>query len=106
MKQELSKHLADGATTLAVSTGATSSVLGYINHYAAGIGVLCTIFFGLIGSFFYYITWKKSTLADQNKADIESLSIAFSDHKQETREEFKKVSSGIDEILEIVANGK
>lgn len=106
MKQEIASHLGHGATALAVGTG-TSSYFGwftFINENAPGVGVLLSAFFGFTGLFFYYITWKKSTLADQNKADIESLSVAFEDHKEETREEFKKVFSGIEEILENVTN--
>ncbi len=99
MKQEIGRHLADGATTLAVSTGAISSWLGYVNHYAAGIGVLCTIFFGFVGLIFYYITWKKTTLADENKKDLVELSSAFEEHKTETREEFGKLNNGINSIL-------
>ena len=102
MKQEMAKHFADGAVTLAVGTGATTSWLGYINHHAAGIGVLCTIFFGFVGVFFYYITWKKTTLADQNKTELDELSKALDEHKTETKSEFEKVSNGINEILEIV----
>lgn len=106
MKQEVAKHLADGATTLAVSTGA-SSYFGwfvFINENAPGVGVLLSAFFGFIGLFFYYITFKKSTLADQNKSHLDDLTSAFEDHKEETKQEFKKVSDGISEILGAVQN--
>lgn len=94
MKQESVKHLADGATTLAVSTGA-SSYFGwftFINANAPGIGVLLSLVFGLIGLVFYYLNWKKSILADDNKDRLDT-------HIEETREEFRIVNGGIDSIL-------
>lgn len=104
MKQETLKHFADGATISAVSTGVVNKLgfLHYLNVNAAGIGVLLTAFFGLIGLVFYYLTWKKSTQADQNKKDLSSLECAFSEHKTETNNQFMHVNSGIDEIKELV----
>ncbi len=100
MKQESVKHLADGATTLAVSTGA-SSYFGwftFINTNAPGIGVLLSLVFGVVGLIFYYLTWKKSTLADSNKDRLD-------EHIIETREEFTKVGDGISLILNKLDKG-
>jgi hypothetical protein len=94
VKQESVKHLADGATTLAVGSGA-SSYFGwfvFVNNNAAGIGVLLSFFFGVIGLIFYWLTWRKSTLADENKTKLD-------EHIEETKEEFKNVNSGLSEIL-------
>lgn len=94
MKQESAKHLADGATTLAISSGA-SSYFGwftFINDNAPGIGVLLSLFFGVIGVIFYYLNQKKLTLADENKNKLDS-------HIVETEKGFRAVNSGIDEIL-------
>ena len=73
MKQETVKHLGDGATTLAVSTGMGSSWLGFLNHNAAGIGVILTFIFGCIGVLFYYLNWKKTVQAEHNAKEIEDL---------------------------------
>lgn len=116
MKQESVKHLADGATTLAVSSGA-SSYFGwftFINENAPGIGVLLSFLFGSIGLIFYWLTWKKSTLAEENKKQISQQSLEIfqnneklDKHITETTGEFKSLSSkvesmstGIDSILD------
>lgn len=104
MKQHTSEVLGHGTTGLAVSSGA-SSYFGwfqFINDNAAGIGVLLSFVFGTIGAIFYFLTWRKSIQADQNKKDLEMLSTALDEHKEETKEEFKSVNDGISEILSIV----
>lgn len=91
------KHLADGAMTLAVGSGA-SSYYGwflFVNANAPGIGVILSFIFGAIGLVFYFLTWKKSTLADENKIGLDSLSKSFIDHKEETSLQFSQVNSGI-----------
>ena len=100
MKQESVKHLADGATTLAVSAGASSYFewFTFLNANAPGIGVLLSLVFGLIGLIFYYLNWKKSTLADDNKDRLDA-------HIEETREEFKVVNNGIESILNKLDKG-
>ena len=107
MKQESVKALADGATISAVSTGA-SSYFGwftFINANAPGIGVLLSLVFGSIGLIFYYLTWKKSTLADTNKEKIDDHGDRLDDHIKETREEFKKVGDGLELILNKLDKG-
>lgn len=101
MKQETLKHLADGATISAVSTGIANKLgwFHFINENAAGIGVLLTAFFGIVGLVFYYLTWKKSTLSDENKQKIEFLGEAFDDHKEETKKQFECVHDGLSCIL-------
>jgi len=94
VKQESVKHLADGATTLAVSAGASSYFdwFTFINSNAPGIGVLLSLIFGLIGLIFYYLNWKKSTLADDNKNRLD-------DYTEKTDSRFKKLDDGIVLIL-------
>lgn len=101
MKQETVKHIADGATLSAVGSGASSYFewFTFINANAPGIGILLSFFFGVIGLVFYWLTWKKSTLADSNKKEFDKHVIAFNEHKKETRTEFQSVNSGIDSIL-------
>ena len=101
MKTDTVKHLADGATTLAVSSGA-SSYFGwfiFINEYAAGIGVVLSAIFGLVASVFYCLTWQKTTLANENKKDLEVQSEKLDLHIEETREEFKIIGNGVADIL-------
>jgi len=101
VKQENVKSLADGATTLAVSSGA-SSYFGwftFINDNAPGIGVLLSLIFGLIGIIFYWLTLKKSTLADENKRGLEANSEKLDVHIEQTNKQFDNVNSGITSIL-------
>ena len=72
MKQDIIAH---SATTLAVGTGA-SSYFGwftFINANAPGIGILLSFFFGTAGLIFYFLTWKKSTLADNNEKRLDKV---------------------------------
>ncbi len=76
MKQETAKHLADGLTTLAVSTGTGSGALKYfefIEAHSGALGFLSATFFGFAGLIFYFLTWRKSTLADENKRQIKLI---------------------------------
>ena len=108
MKQETLKALADGATISAISTGVSVRIgwLDVINEYAPAIGAIATVFFGLIGLLFYYLTYKKGTQADENKRDISDLKDDFDVHKQETIKQFDSVNLGISKILENQATKK
>ncbi len=99
MKQESVKALADGAIISAVSTGANSYFgwFTFINANAPGIGVLLSLVFGVVGLVFYYLTWKKSTLADTNKDRLD-------EHIIETRDEFKKLDTKIDKGISSILN--
>ncbi len=102
MKQESVKSLADGAMTLAVSSGA-SSYFGwftFINDNAPGIGVLLSFMFGSIGIIFYYLTLKKSTLADENKRGLIVVAEKLDTHIVETTSQNNELKSGINSILE------
>lgn len=108
MKQELTKGIADGATTLAVSAGA-SSYFGwftFINDNAPAIGILLSFFFGVSGLVFYWLTWKKSILADENKIEILKQGEKLDHHIQETRDEFKNVGEGLKSIINKLDKGK
>ena len=101
MKLENVKHLADGATISAVGSGA-SSYFGwfeFVNDNAAGIGVLLSFFFGTIGLIFYWLTWKKATLADENKVNLTSHAEKLDGHIVKSDKQFDHVNSGIREIL-------
>lgn len=101
MKQEITKHIADGATLSAAGLGASSYFewFVFINANAPGIGILLSFMFGVIGLVFYWLTWKKATLADSNKKEFDKHLIAFNEHKTETSNQFKHVNSGIESIL-------
>ena len=92
MKQEIIKALSDGTVILASGTGILTMTLKFFDHYAAGIGAMCTIIFGLIYVLFQYLSHQKLTLADDNKDRLDA-------HIVETRDEFKKVGDGISLIL-------
>ena len=106
MRQELTKGLADGAASLAVSGGIVTKLgwFEFINANAPGLGVLASCFFGVVATIFYYLTYAKSTQADQNKKDLNVLEGVMSDHKKETETSFAKVDSGISEILNKLNN--
>ena len=101
MKQLAVKHLTDGANALVIGSGAGTSVWGgleywdFINTNAAGIGVLFTLFFGLIALAFNIYNASKSTQADKNKKEIESNSAEFKKFRAETK---KGINSILDEL--------
>ena len=101
MKQELTKALADGAASLAVSGGIVTKFgwFDFINANAPGLGVLVSCFFGVIATIFYFITFAKSTQADKNKKDLKALETVMGEHIQDTEKSFNKMNSGINEIL-------
>ena len=102
MKQESVKHLADGATTFAVGSGA-SSYFGwfvFINEYAPGVGVILSFIFGTIGIIFYYLNQKKLTLADENKLGLIIVTEKLDTHIKETTNQNNELKSGINSILE------
>ena len=108
MKQESVKHLADGATTLAVGSGA-SSYFGwfvFINENAPGVGVILSFFFGMTGLICYILNLKKLSLADENKINIGDLStevqiltVDFKEHKIESNKQFDNLSTKMDTIV-------
>ncbi len=101
MKQEITKVLADGAAASAVSLGAATKLgwFEFITANAPGLGFLASCFFGVIATIFYYLTWIKSTQADQNKKDLKALEDVMSVHIEDTEKSFAKVDNGINEIL-------
>ncbi len=94
MKQEITKALADGTATLAVGGGIANKLgwFEFINTNAPGLGVLASCLFGVVATVFYFLTYVKSTQADDNKIKLDA-------HIKDTEESFKKVDTGIDEIL-------
>lgn len=95
--QEISKTLVDGSATLAASTGTLTVIFKMFDHYAAGIGAICTLVFGIIYIIFQFLAHKKLTLADKNQRDL-------AEFEQETKKEFKAINSGIDNILNKLNN--
>ena len=83
----------------AVGTGASSyfGLFTFINENAPGIGVLLSLVFGVVGLIFYYLTWKKATLADNNKDRLD-------EHIMETRDQHKKLDTKIDKGISSILN--
>ncbi len=99
MKQEIvTKALVDGTAVLAGGTGVMTVIFKFFDHYAAGIGAMCTVIFGIIYVLFQYLAHNKLTLADTNKDRLD-------EHIIETRDEFKKVGDGISSILNKLDKG-
>lgn len=101
MKQELTKVLADGTVTLAVGGGIATKLgwFEFINVNASALGFLASVFFGVVATLFYLLTYLKATQSDENKKNLEKLELVTSDHIRDTSNSFKKVDNGIKEIL-------
>jgi len=72
MKAEITKTLADGATTLAISGGVAAEVglFAFINDNGTGLGFIASCVFGLVGTLFY---WLNYTAKNANTIKIEEL---------------------------------
>jgi len=70
---ELLKVSATGTGALAGSAGIMTTVMGFFDHYAAGIGAISTVIFGVIYVVFQYLSYKKSTLANENAKELKEL---------------------------------
>lgn len=112
MKQETLKALADSSNILTASTGVGTSAWGFLEYWnfvntnAAGIGVLLTLLFGIIAIVFNLYNSSKLNKVDENKKQIDDHGDRLHSHIQDTEESFKKVGSGIDEILSKLNKGK
>lgn len=98
MNQETAKELASSSNILTASTGLGTSAWGaaeywdFINTNAAGLGVLFTLFFGLVAIGFNLYNSSRLSKVDKNERDIDDHGEKLDMHIQETRE-------GLDEIL-------
>lgn len=112
MKQETLKTLADGSNILTAGTGVSSTALGmleawdFVNTNAAGIGVMLTLFFGLIAIAFNFYNSAKLGKADKNEValakhvdKLDDHGDRLDDHIKESNAKFEQVNSGIDKIL-------
>ncbi len=101
MKQEITKVLADGTVTLAVGGGIATKMgwFEFINTNASALGWMTSVFFGVVATLFYLLTYLKATQADENKKNLEVLESVTSEHIRNTSNSFKKVDNGINEIL-------
>jgi len=63
VKQEITKALADGAllSVIGISANKNYEWFTFINEYAAGIGVILSVIFGVVASVFYWLTYRKKT---------------------------------------------
>ena len=87
--------MATGGATLATSSGIVTSYLGWLGHYAAGIGVVCTIVFGLIYCVFHVLAYKKLSLADENKRQIKLIEAKMANNIDRIEGALKDVVSEI-----------
>lgn len=101
MKQEITKVLADGAATLAVSGGIATKLgwFEFINANAQGLGFIASCVFGIVATIFYFMTYSKATQADKNRKDLKVLEDVMSGHIKETETSFGRVDDGINQIL-------
>ena len=73
MKQSTTEAAGHTIMTVAGATGIGSSWLGYLNNNAAGLGLILSFIGLIIASIFYWLTYVKSTKADDNEKKIEEL---------------------------------
>ena len=70
MNDVLAKPIADGIMKLSVSGGIGSSLMGYLNHNAAGLGVVISLFGVIIAAVFYYKTYHKNNASSKDRENM------------------------------------
>ncbi|MCJ8292900.1 MAG: hypothetical protein MJK15_00705 [Colwellia sp.] len=75
MNQEIAKTIADTATAVAVTAGASSyfKVFEFLNQYAGGIGVLISLLSFTVATTFYVLTYRKPDASIDNTVEIKKL---------------------------------
>ena len=83
MKNEITKALGDGTAVVAVSGGIVNKLglFEFINANAPGLGFIASCFFGLVATFFYYITYKTKNDNTIKIAELESALAKIDDRK-------------------------
>jgi uncharacterized membrane-anchored protein len=83
VKNEITKALGDGTVLVAVSGGIVNKLgwFEFINANAPGLGFIASCFFGLIATFFYYITYKAKNDNTIKIAELENALAKIDDRK-------------------------
>lgn len=83
MKSEITKVLADGTAVVAVSGGIVNKLgwFEFINANAPGLGFIASCFFGIVATFFYYITYKTKDENTIRIAELENVIATIDDRK-------------------------
>ena len=83
MKSEITKALGDGTAVVAVSGGIVNKLgwFEFINANAPGLGFIASCFFGLVATFFYYITYKAKNDNTIKIAELENALAKIDDRK-------------------------
>jgi len=83
VKSEITRVTADGAAALAVSGGIVNKLgwFEFINANAPGLGFIASCVFGLIATFFYYITYKAKNDNTIKIAELENTLAKIDDRK-------------------------
>ena len=83
MKSAITKASADGAAALAVSGGIVNKLgwFEFINANAPGLGFIASCIFGLVATFFYYITYKAKNANTIKIAQLENALAKIDDRK-------------------------
>lgn len=118
MKQDLIKVIADGTSVIAVALGGTSSAakvaenygwLEFFDTHAAGLGVVCSIIFGIMAVFFNILNNRKfnkaasakveaeeaKTLAENNKIAIDKMNAVHNKDNTDIKELLSKINQTI-----------
>jgi hypothetical protein len=74
VKQEITKVMADGTATLAVSGGIATKLgwFEFLNANAPALGFMASVFFGLVATMFYWLTYKKKGTPEENTKKIQA----------------------------------
>ena len=83
MKQEITRALGDGAIAIAVSGGIANDQgwFEFINTNASGLGFIASCFFGILGTMFYWLTFRKKTANSEKIAKLEAEIERINDRK-------------------------
>lgn len=93
MKYQLLDASAIGAFGLSSVSGASSYFgwFNFVNTYAPGIGVLLSLFFGLVGAYFMFKSSKKEKKAEVNERKIEDIEDDILSIKTDMSSGFKSI---------------
>ena len=74
MKQESAKIIADSAMISAIGVGSSIfSWVDFANANAGVLGLILSAFFGTCGVIFYIMSYRKQTLAEENKNKMNDM---------------------------------
>jgi len=83
MRHEITKQIGDTATGLAVSGGVAVELgwFEFINANATGLGFISSVIFGVIGTIFYWLSYRKKDRNTERIVELEGIIAKIEDRK-------------------------